>query len=287
MDHPQRNPSRDGSAPARIDWNEAWRVARELTGRRAAKESWDQRAPSFAQNASKSGYVERMLELMAPAPGCTVLDVGCGPGTLAIPLARKASSVTALDFSPRMLELLRGRCAEEGIANVVPVLGSWEDDWAALGVAPCDVALASRSLSVVDLRAALLKLDRFARRRVFLTAPVGEGPIDSRVLRAAGRGYVPGPDYLYPYNLLQQLGIEASVAFIPVEDTRRYADLDDALERLSWMLPDPTASETEKLRAWLKRELVQDGPGFRLASPRTVKWAVLSWSKDGRPRSEG
>ena len=279
-DPESRSPAeRDGP----IDWNEAWQAARELSGRRGAKENWDRRAPSFAQNASKSGYIERMLELMEPNPAWTVLDVGSGPGTMAVPLARLVSSVTALDFSPRMLDLLRARCAEEGVANVRPVLGAWEDDWADLGIDGCDVALASRSLSVKDLRAALLKLDRVARHRVFVTAPVGEGPVDSRVLLAAGRRHVPGPDYLYPYNLLRQLGIQAKVVFIAVAESRRFANLDDALERLSWMVPDASAEEMGRLRTWLERELVPDGDLMKLASQRTVKWAVLSWSKAGHP----
>ena len=136
-------------------------------------------------------------------------------------------------------------------------------------------------LRLEDVRE-LLKLDRVANRRVFVAAPVAEGPIDPRVLAAAGRPYVPGPDYLYPYNLLHQLGIDAAVDFIPVVDTRRYSSLDDALDRLSWMLPDATDPEMGRLRAWLERELVRDGDDFRLASPRTARWAVLSWSKDSR-----
>ena len=260
-----------------IDWNEAWQAARERSGRRGSKEGWDRRAPSFARNASKSGYVERMLELMAPDPAWTVLDVGSGSGTLAVPLARRVRSVTALDYSPRMLDILRDRCARDGIANVTPVLGSWEDDWASLGIGSCDVALASRSLTVHDLRAALVKLDRIARRMVFVAVPVGDGPIDRRVMEAAGRPFTPGPDYVYPRNLLHQIGIQASITFIPVTEARQYATLDDALEGLSWMLPEPLPEELGRLRSWLERELVRERGGFRLASARTVQWAVLSW----------
>jgi SAM-dependent methyltransferase len=263
-----------------LDWNEAWRAARARATRRGGSEAWDRRAPSFARHAMRSGYVERMLELMAPEPGWTVLDVGCGSGTLAVPLGHRVRAVTALDFSPRMLDLLRARCAEEGLGNVTPVLGSWEDDWARLGVEACDVALASRSLTVDDLRGALLKLHRAARRRVFLTAPVGTGPNDPRVFKAAGRPYLPGPDYLYPLAMLHQLGILATVTFIPVVQARRFAGLDDAVEGLAWMLADPSPAELEGLRAWLGRELVPVGGGLELASPRVVQWAVLSWSTE-------
>ena len=47
----------------------------------------------------------------------------------------------------------------------------WDDDWSAAGAAVADVAIASRSLDVRDLRAALHKLEAFARRRVCVSLP--------------------------------------------------------------------------------------------------------------------
>jgi SAM-dependent methyltransferase len=223
-----------------------------------------------------------MLARIDAATSWTVLDVGCGSGALALPLARRVRSVIALDYSPRMLEILRARCAEEGLGNVAPVLGSWEDDWRRLGIGSCDVALASRSLTVDDLRAALLKLHRAARRRVFLTAPVGTGPIDPRVIRAAGRPYVPGPDYVYPLNVLRQLGIRATLDFIPVAQARRFATVGEALDGLSWMIPEPSSAELERLRRWLQQELAPVDGGLELRPPHKVSWAVFSWSKEGR-----
>jgi SAM-dependent methyltransferase len=261
-----------------IDWNEAWRVARARRTRRGDSETWNRRASSFAKNASTSGYTERMLELMSPEPGWTVLDVGCGAGTLAVPLARRVRSVTALDFSARMLELLGARCAEEGLRNVVPVLGSWEDDWGSLGIGTHDVALASRSLSVDDLRGALEKLDRTARLKVFVATTVGDGPVDRRVFEAVGREYVPGPDHRYPLNLLRQLGIPATVSFIPVAGARWYRSHDEAVESLAWMLPDPTPPELDRLRDWVGRVLRPGPDGLALPSPPPVSWAVISWS---------
>jgi SAM-dependent methyltransferase len=46
----------------------------------------------------------------AAGPGARVLDVGCGPGHLAIRLAREADlRVTGLDLDPRMIERARGQ----------------------------------------------------------------------------------------------------------------------------------------------------------------------------------
>ena len=59
---------------------------------------------------------ETLIELAAPAPGETVLDVGCGTGTLA--LALKASvgtgEVHGLDASPEMIEVAKEKAAKAG-----------------------------------------------------------------------------------------------------------------------------------------------------------------------------
>jgi len=53
-----------------------------------------------------------------------VLDVGSGWGTEAIPLARNAGSVVALDGTPERLEFVMVRAAQEGVDNVVGLRGS-------------------------------------------------------------------------------------------------------------------------------------------------------------------
>ena len=48
-------------------------------------------------------------------PGQTMLDVGCGTGTLAIMAASAGAQVVAIDRSPAMLELARRKAAEAGV----------------------------------------------------------------------------------------------------------------------------------------------------------------------------
>lgn len=49
------------------------------------------------------------------APGSSILDVGCGPGAYAIPLARSGYRVTAVDIAPRMLARLEADAHREGV----------------------------------------------------------------------------------------------------------------------------------------------------------------------------
>ena len=218
--------------------------------------------------------------MIDPAPGATVLDVGSGPGTLALPLARRVSRVTALDFSGQMLAELEGRAAAEGITNIRTVRGAWEDDWPALGLEPHDIAVASRSLSVDDLEGALVKLNAFARQRVYLTDRVGPGPFDPEIFAAVGRKFEPGPDYIITVNLLYRLGIYARVDFIPAEYTSVYSSREEAIDSCRWMLDELRPGEEEKFEAFLAERLRQEpAGGWVLPRRHQPLWAVLWWDK--------
>ncbi len=65
-----------------------------------------------------------LIERLHLAPGMRVLDAGCGPGRLTIPLARAVGEdgeVIALDGQPAMLAKLERRLGAEGITSVRPL----------------------------------------------------------------------------------------------------------------------------------------------------------------------
>ena len=268
--------------PGSINWNDFWEKARQQRkSDRNDRDFWNKRAPSFANHAKESGYVLDFLRLMPIARDATVLDVGCGAGTLAIPLAGRVRSITALDFSQRMLDLLEDRCREIGVANVTTRLLGWEDDWDEAGIERHDVAIASRSLVVNNLAEAIDKLASHARHRVIISSLVGDGPFDRRIFEAIGRQLDRGPDYICVYNLLHQMGIRAEVRFVGNgnEEPKTFQNLDEAVDGLRWMISDMSNDEEEALRRYLRRHLVRTADGYRLDYRHPVHWAVLSWEK--------
>jgi ubiquinone/menaquinone biosynthesis C-methylase UbiE len=69
---------------------------------------------------------ERLLERLDLAPGMRVLDAGCGPGRLTVPLSKamgQGGEVVALDGQRGMLEKLKRRLDAEDITNVRLLLG--------------------------------------------------------------------------------------------------------------------------------------------------------------------
>lgn len=79
-------------------------------------------ARDFAKAAEMS--VPHFVRAVAAEPGCAALDLCCGHGIVARGLADAGADVTALDFSPAMLEMARARVPEarfvEGDAMALP-----------------------------------------------------------------------------------------------------------------------------------------------------------------------
>lgn len=264
-----------------IDWNKMWRENRKQKSWKPKKnKDWDKRAAGFAERNLSSPYTDYFLDIIKPSPGWTVLDVGSGPGTLAIPLARIVKKVTAVDFSTDMLNELRKRVSQENLKNIDTIQAAWEDDWQQAGIIPHEIAIASRSLSVDDLKAALTKLNDYATKAVFIADRVGAGPFDPDVFRAIGREFNPGPDYIYTVNLLYQMGIHAHIDFITLEGSKTYASPQKALESYSWMLDDMTPAEEQRLAAWVNERLVQtEESTWQLRRRHPAQWALIWWRK--------
>jgi SAM-dependent methyltransferase len=239
---------------------------------------WNGRAREFSEYAVSTGYPEAFVKIMHPRRDWTVLDMGCGGGTIAVPLAPKVKSVTAVDFSERMLDIVDRRCRDAGISNVETMQGRWEDDWDQV-IATYDVAVASRSLIGDDAKGSIMKLDRAARKAVYISTVVGSGPHDKRLFESTGRTFNVGRDYIHYYNLLYEMGIMANVAFVPERHRNQWDSQEEAFEDQRWMFRGMTDDEEERVREYLKRHLVYTFGHWRLPYSRNCNWAVMWWTK--------
>ena len=285
------------------DWNAEWKELQRARRHADDASYWDERAKTFTTKDSPNPYVERFLELAQVRDGESVFDMGCGTGAIALPLAAAGHEVTAADFSSGMLSGLRERAGKDGVTGVETIKMSWEDDWEEHGIAPRshDVCTASRSIAVDDMRLALLKLSAVARRRVCITLPTGSSPrTDARVLDALGLANRVGRDHLYAIAMLVNLGFEPEVGYIKSARLDTFSSVDDAVAKYQAMVEAQAAFVPEKrvqvalakLRPWVESQLVEnenagkpDEKGIeqgvlRLAAPRVVSWAHISWNVD-------
>lgn len=92
-----------------IRWNELWRMARLNSQKRKREDVisyWNNRAESFNETTSLEQSIQRaktQVSKMDLNPEDTVLDIGSGNGRLAIPIAKKVKSVTAIEPSQEYL----------------------------------------------------------------------------------------------------------------------------------------------------------------------------------------
>ena len=74
-------------------------------------------------NPVRLGYVRDMIDMhwqadehgFKPLAGKSALDVGCGAGLLAEPLARMGAQVTAVDAAPELIEVAKDHAAGQGL----------------------------------------------------------------------------------------------------------------------------------------------------------------------------
>jgi len=83
-------------------------------------EPWDLVATGYAETTMQAfgQYAEAAIAAARLKPGAAVLDVACGPGTLALMLARNAGRVDGIDFSQAMLDCFADRIARDGHRNI-------------------------------------------------------------------------------------------------------------------------------------------------------------------------
>ena len=260
-----------------IDVGQLYREHMARAGRRAKGEAdWDARAPAMGQGIFGGPYVEGFVARM-DLTGCeTLLDVGCGPGTIALTVAPRLAHVVGLDFSQGMLDAFERNARARGLTNATTIRRAWEDPWD--DVPRCDVVVASRSSQVADLEAALLKMHAHARRRVYLTHRVGGRFLDDGVYDALGRTDEPLPDYIYALAILHRHGIHPRLDYLESEGRLgRVADFEDCVRKVEWTLGALTPEERQRLRAFYDRR-----EGTLGGEP--MRWAFISWEVPARAR---
>ena len=104
--------------------------------------------------------------------GCTLLDAGCGTGTLAIEAAQRGAEVVAVDLSPTLIGLARDRLHDLGEnLDVTFLVGDMRD----MDLGCFDYAVAMDSLIHYDVTDGVQTLESMAeqinRKMVFTFAP--------------------------------------------------------------------------------------------------------------------
>lgn len=136
---------------------------------------WNRIADDYARRPVEDpAAFDRKIAIMKArlTPTDTVVDVGCGTGSLALRLAPAAGHVHGVDVSPEMIRIARGKAA--GVDNVTFHVAAFDDAFTALPDGSVDLLAACSLLHLVDDRdAALARMFRLLRPGgVFVTSTV-------------------------------------------------------------------------------------------------------------------
>ena len=212
----------------------------------------------------------------------TWLDIGAGAGRYALPLARVAREVLALDPSPGMLAALREGMEEHGIANVRVVEGRWPEALGALGSPPvANVSLIANVGYDVEAIGPFLEAMERATRRTCLALLMERSPASLAEAfwpAVHGEPRIPLPGLPAFVDLLAARGREPQVEVLETRH-RTWADRDEVLRglrRQTWV--EPGSAKDRLLEGLLDRSLVSndDGSvGLSNAAPLTV--GIASW----------
>ena len=265
-----------------INWQLLWRNSRlKKSWKSKNAQEWSKKSSSFAQRTKHSEYVSQFLSLIDIPKDATVLDVGCGPGTLAVPMAQLGAQITAIDYSKGMLEELESYAQEQGVHTIETIHCSWEDSWETKNIGTYDIVIASRSMNIEGLEEGIRKLQHHTRKKVVIGDRIAPSPFDPEAFAAIGREFRSGPDYIYTLNMLYQLNLHPRIDHITLPTELHFPHFEEALQSYRWMFRDLTDQEEKRLRIFVATRITkQEGDAVVLRRSVAQRWAILSWDKE-------
>jgi SAM-dependent methyltransferase len=244
---------------------------------------------------------ERLVELLDPQPGETILELAAGPGDTGLLAARSlvpGGHLVSTDFAQEMVDAARRRAAELGFGDEVVSFRLEDMTSLSFDDGSFDGVVCRWGLMLVpDIPAAAGEIERVLRPDGRAALAVWADPDDNDWMTAAGRSALelglaerpepdaPGPFRLSADGLLAEVLREAGLRVELVEDvelTWRVPSLAawwtvmlDTARSLTTILDDATAEEAEAVRAGGERRLeryVQ--PDGSLAVPGRARVAL-------------
>jgi SAM-dependent methyltransferase len=270
-----------------INWEELQKLTMPpMMGRADSDPAWEQHFADFYNKVAsmEKAYTLNQVNAIPLLPTDTLLDMGCGPGRLSVPLAQRVKNVTALDMSDAVLRHCKTNAEAARLTNLITQKMDFNEAAAGENVRMHDVVVCSRSVGLWNLK----KLTSFARRLTavvtFANAPtipqllsnIFKGTAEDQQQKAPCCKY--GMDrrinYNVLYNIAYDLGYEPNVRIVDDGFARDYDSREQAYEDIM-ALGKVDADKMDAYRKNLDQYLTKndrDGVTFFVETRTCVIW---------------
>lgn len=261
-----------------IDYDAVWqRQMKAFDHNSDTADYWNRRSRTFDSPWRTSTYTHDLVNRMELRPDYSVLDVACGTGVMAIPLATRVRHVTALDISPFMLERLQQRVATSGITNITIVNKDWNKVIIGEDITEHDIVLISRAMPNIRLSETLQRINDAAKSACYITWRAQRmDKYEREVSLAMGKKLHDYPDYLTITGMLSNMGIPANVEIFESSNEEKYPSLEKAALNMARGM-EINESQFARLFKIAKNRLTLTD-GFYYTTYK-MKWALISWHK--------
>ena len=272
-----------------IDWEQLWIDARKDSvlakyRKDVGVEIWERWTEDYREAIKRNGYKygQQMVDAIKDiiTPDFEVLDIGAGPGTLVIPLAKWVNKVVALDPSKGMIKALEESSIREGIENIETLNKTWQEVDDAEIRERFDLVITSNVLwQFEDVATQLMRIHNASRKYCCVVFHVGlTDDLDSELWsKIMNEEYNRGIDYIYIYNILYSKGIYANVGVIDSDYTFEKS-VDDAIGYYEYLF-DLYTEVTPKVKKIIKEYISENAVNGIYRRESKLKSAVMWWKK--------
>ncbi len=246
------------------------------------------RAYAFGVQATQKQGAEKTIALLGAKSGHCILDIGAGPGTFAVPLARMGCFVTAVEPAPPMVDRLKKSGGKLLSKRLFVVEKKWEDiDPSKDSLVAYDHVICSFALGMTDICSAISKMEDVCAGQVALIWFYGEPSWNrhSRLLYPMlhNRAHVPMPDARILEKALKQLGVSFQSRCLPYRGATFFKQPDHIAEFYSPRYNAKTKEQKKVLEDYFGRLAKKTPCGFRISISSDAR--LITWKAGARVKS--
>lgn len=264
-------------------WKEQMLLNLECRHHRECADLWGTREEAlryWEQSGRQKQRYNSILKQIPIIPGMKILDIGGGPGTLAIPLAKKGAEVTVVEPATGMISVLKDNIREHDLKNIDYIQKRFEDIRIEDLPRNYDLVIACFSLGMPDIADCISKMSALSQGSVFLVWFAGITAWE-RVLidlwpKIHDTPYNQGPKAELLYHVLDEMEINPSMNTWTEWYEERYPDMDALLSDFSGRIQPEREEQSEIIEQYLKKSVRKDRQGILWGGPNCIQ--TFQWN---------